>query len=912
MTNGAGTVQQKGEPDQEPHLRSGSHRRFVDVDPPGDKDNSTAADTVPTSSTRQLSVVPRRVLEQLSGDDELVVVHTPRFSGASTLLRAWLAELTASDLAVAHVIDPAVDIAEEGYWSRLDAMLRSRLAQSEATAEFAQSAFASVLDSLSASTEPVGLILDDLHLIDDAVTRVKELLEHAPPRGLRIIATTRFAGEWPARIYHTPRHRFIAPAGVLFEPADIARLLKLSDIDYDVRSAEIIHRVSDGLPALVHAVCSAAPASEIARPEHLAEHALEVIDREVDATIRGDRELAAHRPSLLMSAAADPLNQISAALLFEGDEYSHAFITALGRSGMTRISGSPTDRQFHFPNPIRLSLLRLAAAEAPEELRNYRNALVRLWRDLDRPNDAVKAAADAEDWELAVEILRENVKTLYTRDYPMTMASPVLARIPPELVADDPVLSRINSVHHQFPEHRDIPGPLHGSDPVDSEDVDADKVNADCDPQELLVRAVELRLAGHFDESAKLCDILFSLQHPGSESLAKEDRDARAFTFVQIGISYLMVGRFNDAISTLRLAYRIAIDRFLLRDSAGKLSLLYALLGRDEAAKSWLDEERRHPALPPATESLVRPAGDIAAVLLALDRFDTEAAIDVLHDLGPPADREEFWGFSLFVHGQLALVNETQANSLRFIETELLRYPGKLDHGSVVAPLLDAVRADLNLACDRPKAALELVAQSSHPATTPARSRALLLAGEPATALALAQEAMSDPLTSTRDALELELVASAAALAVGNGPLARRFFVGAIATYRMTGLQQPFRSLPERIVRRLTELGPEMMGAADAVVPGFGALYITGFDACHPASGAARTGIVRPAPGEPLTVRELTVLRALATGATNRLIAERGFVSVNTVKSQLRAIYRKLGVTSREDAVAAAKRLGTV
>lgn len=52
-----------------------------------------------------------------------------------------------------------------------------------------------------------------------------------------------------------------------------------------------------------------------------------------------------------------------------------------------------------------------------------------------------------------------------------------------------------------------------------------------------------------------------------------------------------------------------------------------------------------------------------------------------------------------------------------------------------------------------------------------------------------------------------------------------------------------------------------------------------------------------------LSGRELAVLRRLATPESNRVIAERLFISTNTLKTHLRRIYRKLGVANRREAV---------
>ncbi len=64
--------------------------------------------------------------------------------------------------------------------------------------------------------------------------------------------------------------------------------------------------------------------------------------------------------------------------------------------------------------------------------------------------------------------------------------------------------------------------------------------------------------------------------------------------------------------------------------------------------------------------------------------------------------------------------------------------------------------------------------------------------------------------------------------------------------------------------------------------------------------------------GEPLTEREIEILRMAATGVTNREIAYRLSISVNTVKVHLRNIFTKLGAESRTEATMIAVREGWV
>jgi DNA-binding NarL/FixJ family response regulator len=65
-----------------------------------------------------------------------------------------------------------------------------------------------------------------------------------------------------------------------------------------------------------------------------------------------------------------------------------------------------------------------------------------------------------------------------------------------------------------------------------------------------------------------------------------------------------------------------------------------------------------------------------------------------------------------------------------------------------------------------------------------------------------------------------------------------------------------------------------------------------------------------PGARQGLTHRESEVLSLMVTGLSNRGIAARLVVGDETVKSHLRAIYRKLGVSDRTGAVAAALREG--
>ncbi len=61
---------------------------------------------------------------------------------------------------------------------------------------------------------------------------------------------------------------------------------------------------------------------------------------------------------------------------------------------------------------------------------------------------------------------------------------------------------------------------------------------------------------------------------------------------------------------------------------------------------------------------------------------------------------------------------------------------------------------------------------------------------------------------------------------------------------------------------------------------------------------------------EPLSERELEILRLVAQGLSNQEIAERLFLALDTVKGHNRRIYDKLQVQRRTEALARARELG--
>jgi LuxR family maltose regulon positive regulatory protein len=134
---------------------------------------------------------------------------------------------------------------------------------------------------------------------------------------------------------------------------------------------------------------------------------------------------------------------------------------------------------------------------------------------------------------------------------------------------------------------------------------------------------------------------------------------------------------------------------------------------------------------------------------------------------------------------------------------------------------------------------------------------------------------------------------------------------------------------PEGFVRTFVDEGPPMARLLyEAVTRGLMPTYAGKLLAAFPETEAARATqattprVVPSEPKlgerlaepliEPLSEREQEVLGLLAEGLTNREIASRLFLSLNTIKAHTRNIYGKLDVHSRTQAVARARALGVL
>ena len=161
---------------------------------------------------------------------------------------------------------------------------------------------------------------------------------------------------------------------------------------------------------------------------------------------------------------------------------------------------------------------------------------------------------------------------------------------------------------------------------------------------------------------------------------------------------------------------------------------------------------------------------------------------------------------------------------------------------------------------------------------------------------------------TARERLPLPAAVAAAALtaaaaeAEGDRGLAQRYAERALDLAEPEGVRLPLAAALgglDPVLRRLLRFGTAHRSLIGEVME------------------LARSGTA-PSPAdvapldEALSDRELAVLRYLPTLLSSTEIAGELFVSVNTVKSHLKGVYRKLGVGNRREAVERARDLGLI
>ncbi len=194
-------------------------------------------------------------------------------------------------------------------------------------------------------------------------------------------------------------------------------------------------------------------------------------------------------------------------------------------------------------------------------------------------------------------------------------------------------------------------------------------------------------------------------------------------------------------------------------------------------------------------------------------------------------------------------------------------------------------------------AEISLAAGSS--ATTICQARLLIAGEDDKAALHLINPVLADPVgrCSIADRISALLTAAVAHRRLGQASDAGELLEEALALAEPDDACGPFIAAGPAVRSALTVLiSPASRCAA------FAGRILDRFDSRTPRR-------VAPLSSTALTESELAVLRFLPSHMTNQEIAESLFLSINTIKTHLSSVYRKLGVVNRRQAIAQGRRL---
>jgi len=405
--------------------------------------------------------------------------------------------------------------------------------------------------------------------------------------------------------------------------------------------------------------------------------------------------------------------------------------------------------------------------------------------------------------------------------------------------------------------------------------------------------AVAYRLLGHprlgLRSARAAVRALDGLSHDEREEVGDIPR-----IYSQIGTSFYYAGNSEEALGTLEKGYAEAAPE-RPSNGFGNISMLagihafrgdmglaarYTELARED---SWTDVQRSM-----YSGTFYR----LAEAMIALERFDIATAREHLSSMVNDRDTIDFWVEIAIVEAWTELVEGKPGEAIARLDTFVARR-GAEGRSVDVRRRLAGIRGVIHLALGDPDAAsITLRRDLGFGADAHVqRARVALALGRIDTALSESRRAVAAGLSSRSEAERLTIELAAL---LRSAPSARtaRLVLQLAAVLEHSGQRLALVLIPpsdlERVRRALADSGRSDI-AQDL---------------------PARSLLLHGEDEASLTEREAVVLGELVRTSSIKAVASTLYVSSNTVKSQVRSLYRKLGVTNREDAIAVARGRG--
>lgn len=480
-----------------------------------------------------------------------------------------------------------------------------------------------------------------------------------------------------------------------------------------------------------------------------------------------------------------------------------------------------------------------------------------------RGGEIMRASARGDDAEVVDLIEASPLEAWY--GVPLDRLIEILDNLPPSATQESPVVRAFRLMLH--------------SDPVES-------LSIGDDPHGLAEAAsayFDVRVHGEPERAAAIADLAGA--SPQRVNVLFDDTAGwRAFASVQEGIRALLAGDHVAALAAFADAKSAPPPRtltVLLRDAYVKGGLIDALYGDPVVARRQLDIAATLPRTQSWAEPVVDSHVELAEAML-LAESDPAAAVERL-ERAPIPWVGELWPIRLLIIPTVYLRAGGLAAARDRVEELGRSAPAIADGYPHVAPAIArSILAFVDGDLDGAREALRIDPDAAMVETALLRTGLTLVEGDPDAALMEAIALHERTRGLRRFEVTRVLFFAWAQRWRGDEAAAVEALSGLVAEF---GATMPFPpALPADLQRFALQR-----------VPGWPTAVTLG-----------RAGLAPAAPR--LTPRERRLLPLLASGRTKEQIAADLFVSVNTVKSQQRTLFRKLGVSSRLDALVTAHR----
>jgi LuxR family maltose regulon positive regulatory protein len=848
----------------------------------------------------QLPRLPRhiierpRLLEQLDARAPLTVIRGPLGFGKTTLVVDWLRRRADSDeLAAWMTVDSDSEDSDDFWDEVVDALTEAGVSQhSERRARSARGRAARMI---RAADRPILLVIDRFEAVAaDGIDReVIDLVRSTSQ--LRVIVCLR-------------THRYFAASGLVdidattidaqdlrLTAAETRSLLSELELDLSDDEIETLLKHGGGWPEPTRAAALAL--AEAGRNRDVVE-----LTDAIGAQYFRERLLPeVRRPDLIrfaiLSAIPDSFTAQTAAIL-TGERSPDALLNRLEEQGFlvaTPSTTSPSETVFRWPEAGRQALLAELHRQMPmARIDGLRSTLARWYLSHDHPQAALVQAMDARDWPLVTSVIDGSWRVLMT-EHGETLRAALIAT-PREIIASSVRAVATRDIMLRAPDdlllhvtRRSPEGPMENRSTAElNELVDASTVVL-----------IALRRRGRFADAREYAERVRSAVQPARAGHPIVALTGLSGLSMQIGIGEMLAGNPADPIGQLMVAWESAFDdphAFTERDSAGKLALVHAVNGDIHQAKHWLRQHRAAQHAEGRMRSITATAGIIAEALVTLEQADSIAATRAADILTDVEVVDEFWAYLEYTVAQCAIEEGNWGDTLARLDRARQRHRRWLTPRAVALPMLASAEADVLMAAGHGNQALSVLEAVGldHEFVRVSRARLALLTGETDAVGIGEPDSVWQRSASTRARIEMLLINAIAAERAEQPLQAERMLQQAMTSAARTGRRRPFLMVPRAelasIATRLPAISADLY---DAIRPGR-ELY------------PAQLRMVA------LSEREHRVLEQAVAGLTIQQIARTLFVSVNTVKSQLKSLYRKLEVGTRADAISRAISWGLV